>query len=294
MKKTTVLARMRYSIKFTSDMLSWLDDRPKDWFARNGGDDFLHEYGGQWIGIIAAESEAVVSSYFENLGVPRENLPYFQSGESYKGSWIFDATVLMTGTIGSSYMILKGLSELPQIAKGLSELRKDLETRIKPAVNKRILQILDQLAARSRGRAEGEEAHSPPPTSPATVDLVIDARPVVALSPDSAKSHKLALSVAISRSAISIENLGEEDMSDVRVGLFRTSHERNQWSFSDAYAGTFSIISSGQIYLKKLGDFVDNNGSKLDLSDDAEAFVDCWIQDGAGIYLFRFFLEAQE
>jgi hypothetical protein len=106
------------------------------------------------------------------------------------------------------------------------------------------------------------------------------------------KSHKIHLSVAISRAAFTVENLGDEIMRDLRFGLFKSTTEVNQWNFGNAYAGTVTLLSPHQTITKGVHDFVHGSGESLDLEETEDLYVDCWVQDAHGIYLFNFFLES--
>jgi hypothetical protein len=100
--------------------------------------------------------------------------------------------------------------------------------------------------------------------------------------------------VAVSRDSFTLENLGDEPSRDVRIGLFRTRTERQHWAYQDSYMGNFPLVSSRQTIAKNLGEFIDRAGNRFDLSDGDEVYVDCWVQDSHGIYLFCFFLEKEK
>jgi hypothetical protein len=53
------------------------------------------------------------------------------------------------------------------------------------------------------------------------------------------------------------------------------------------------LLSGQQTVAKHLGEFRAQDGTRLDMSDGQAAFVDCWVEDKFGIYLFRFFLEEE-
>ena len=124
-----------------------------------------------------------------------------------------------------------------------------------------------------------------------TADVTIDARPLRSLQPDVAKAHKINLSVAISRSGFVLENLGDEPMRDVRIGIFTSPTQRNQWTFAQAFSGLVSLPSGRQTVSKRIEEFCDAAGTSLDLNSADPSFVDCWIQDEHGIYLFNFYIE---
>jgi hypothetical protein len=82
-------------------------------------------------------------------------------------------------------------------------------------------------------------------------------------------------------------------MRDIRIGLFKSDQRLNQWSYSDSYMGHFSVLSPQQTISKSVNEFAATSGRKLSLQEDQDLYVDCWVQDSHGIYLFNFFLERE-
>jgi len=303
MQKTTVLANLRFTVEFTGETLEWFNNFPNAWFAQEGGANFLREHGGSWKKVIVPVAESEIQEYFHGLGIPQDRLPYIQHGESYHGSWIFDAAVVMAGTVGTAYTTLKAISELPEIADGLTKLKDRILKKLRPRLNREVSGKLYKTAQDTIQQKQSPPALATPPerlrtippqpASPVVIDLVIDARPLRSLTPALFKSHKIYLSVAVSRDSFTLENLGDEPLRDVRIGLFRTRTERHQWAYQDSYMGNFPLVSSHQTIAKNLGEFMDRAGNRFDLSDGDEVYVDCWVEDSHGIYLFRFFLEKE-
>ncbi len=287
MEKETVLAKFRASIHFSENTLMWFEKvhhhNPDAWFASQRGTTFMSEHREIWDRVLVKSTESTVQSYFSKIGVPENRLPHVKVYESYAGSWIMEAAIVMFSSIGGTYALFKGISELPKIADGLTELKgrlkKEFTREISPAVNSE----LNQIASRFN--------EPPPPQNPLNIDFMIDARPILSLTPSIMKSHKIHLNVAISRDSFCLENLGEELMRDIRIGLFKSTSPRNQWSFTDSYMGTVNILSSGQTITKDVSEFEAQNRTRLNLSDYSDLYVDCWVQDSHGIYLFNFFLE---
>lgn len=264
---------------------------------------FFQNLGGTWKKSIVPVVESEIREYFIELGISQDHLPYIQQGESYRGSWIFDAAVVMAGTVGTAYTVLKAVSELPEIADGITKLKDRILKKLKPRVNREVSEKIYRVAQDAIRQRESPPALAtppehprtvpPPPASPVVIDLVIDARPLRSITPAVLKSHKIHLSVAVSRDSFTLENLAEEPLRDVRIDLFRTRTERHQWAYQDSYMGKFPLVSSRQTIAKSLGEFIDKVGNKFDLSDGDEVYVDCWVEDSHGIYLFRFFLEKE-
>jgi hypothetical protein len=107
------------------------------------------------------------------------------------------------------------------------------------------------------------------------------------------KSHKIHLNAAVSRDAFILENLREDTLRNINIGLFKGHTQRHQWNFADSYMGNIDILSPHQTITRSITDFRNTAGHPLDLYNDLALHVDCWVQDSFGIYLFMFFLEKE-
>lgn len=290
MEKTTVLAKMRLTLELNEAAKDWLRRSPEAWFAQRDGDAFLAEFGGRWERVFVEVAEHEVQAYFRELSVPLDHLPIVQTGERYTGWWILEAAVVMVGTVGTAYTALKGVSELPAIADGLGKLKDRIAKKVRPNLDSAVHEQLTETAQHSTPKILGL---TPLPRTATAIDLVIDARPIRSLTPALMRSHRVHLSVGVSRDSFTLENLDDTPTSDVRLGLFRTATERHQWAYQDAYMGGVPLLSGKQTIAKPLSDFRDSRGNRLDMSDGAAAYVDCWVEDRHGIYLFRFFLDQE-
>lgn len=285
MQKETVLAKIRVHMKFNEKTVAWFDKikQPDIWFAEGHGMNFLSEYGSKWDRAFKESAGPIVSHYFEELGLPKDNLPHLKIYESYSGSWIMEAAVVMFASIGTAYTILKAISELPKIADGLTELKSRLKIEFTGKADNEAKQLMDSMV---------KEIEIPkPPKKLIDCDFTIDARPLLSLTPSIMKSHKVHLNVAISRDGFTLENLGDDLMRDIRIGIFKSNTERNQWSYAESFMGTVNMLSSKQTITKDISEFKDSSGIALWVDDNIPLFIDCWIQDSHGIYLFNFYLE---
>jgi hypothetical protein len=296
MEKTTVLANLRLTMRFNAATLKWLRSFPDSWASREEGSVFLSEFGGTWEQIFLEAINQEVHSYFAELGVPRERLPFVQTGERYRGSWVVEAAIVMAGTVSTAYAALKGVSELPKIAEGLSTVKAAMQSRLQPlldrAVRDQLIQTLDLNRHEERKLPQWPVGASAAPRTLVETDFTLDARPLASLSPI-VKAHKLHLAAGVSREGFTLENLCDEPLRNVRLGLFRGRTEKNQWTYNESYMSGFAFLSGRQTISKTLSEFRDERGNPLDMSDGEAAYVDCWVQDDHGIYLFRFFLEAE-
>lgn len=288
MEKETILARIRATMDFSQKGHKWLEKLPQVdgediWFKTRGGYYFFSEFKEQWKELLINSSEPIVQEYFRRLGISENNLPKVKVYESYSGSWILDAAIIMGGSIGTVYTILKAVSELPRIADGLVELKDRLKKMFAKKANEAASTRLKSLGARYKFPS--------PPSDMLSTDFVIDSRPLSSLTPSIMKFHKIHLNVAISRDSFTIENLGDDIMRDIRIGLFKSKTPKHEWKYYESYVGAIDILSSHQTITKDVNEFKNSRGELLDLSDNTPLHVDCWIQDSHGIYLFLFYLE---
>lgn len=292
MKKETVIAKVRAEISLTEDFREFLSlyaDNSNAWFAQQGGDIFLGEFGHEWNNNFVEVTQEFFNKHFSGLGLAEQNLPKVAIVDSRRGSWIVEAALTMFGTVGTVYTILKGVSELPALADGLEEtkerLKKELSGRFRRSIPERIEPIISNFPSPTSATCKI-------PDKSVDVSLSIDARPLRALTPDTLKTHAIHLAVGVSRSALSVENLGDTMIENLQIGLFKSTSQRHNWNFGDAFTKTAPCLSGKQSISFSISDFHSTpEGVSLDLSDDTSLFVDCWLQDRNGIYLFNFYLE---
>jgi hypothetical protein len=285
MQKETILAKIRVRMKFNEKTTGWFEEikRPNLWFAEDYGMNYLSEFGGTWNRILVATVEPEIQGYFRELGLSENKLPHVRVFESYPGSWIMEAAITMFASMGTAYTLLKGVSELPKIADGLTELKERLK--------KEFTKNADEEAKKYISSRVKELELPSPPKKLLDCDFTIDARPLKSLTPAQMKSHKVHLNVAVSREALSLENLGDDLMRDIQIGVFKSMSECHQWSYADSFMGSVDILSSKQTITKELSGFKNSTSTELDLSDNSPLHIDCWVQDNHGIYLFIFYLE---
>lgn len=292
MNKETVIANVRAEIVLTEELQAFFaqfEDQDNAWFARDGGDLFLSEFGFEWNNNFAEVAQGVFNHHFLSLGLRDDHLPKVKVTDSRRGSWVMEAALTMFGTVGTTYTILKAIAELPKIADGLEETKKRLQKELSERFKNKIPERIEPVLTNSR-----IELTLPPPArrNPVSVTCSIDARPLRALTPDTVKSHSIHLSVGVSRSALSVENLGDTSIENLRIGLFKSSEQQHSWSYVDAYSKTAPRLSGKQSISLAISDFCsESNRAPLDLTDPHPLYVDCWLQDNSGIYLFNFFLE---
>jgi len=131
MEKETVIIRLRASIDFGQETMSWLnrvakiaDEQKNDngiWFAREGGKYFLSEFQYSWQQALTEETDQTIQNYFLELGFDERFLPKTKITETYSGSWVMEAAVTIASSIGGTYALIKGVSEIPDMIEGLTK-----------------------------------------------------------------------------------------------------------------------------------------------------------------------------
>jgi hypothetical protein len=222
MNAETVLAKLHAELWISEDLqkrFSWIAaNDPGAWFARDAGDLFLAENGRVWDEIFVRSVEEEVLTYFRQLGLEEENLPRVLRIDSRRGTWIIDAVLALAAPIGTAFAILKGVSEIPKIADGLVDLKNRVQKRLTDRVNSEFRDRLEPFLSNKTAAAPSLAAI---PAKPVQVTFSIDARPLLALTPEKIETRKIQLSVGLSRSALSVENLGTTDLDNLRLGLFK-------------------------------------------------------------------------
>ena len=282
MPKETIIAKLRGQLDFTEEAQLWLQNQDV-WFAKERGQAFFTEMRGSFSHAFQEVSQEEIDAFLHQFDFPQDQKPRVQILEVYQGSLIMEAAVTMAGGMGTVYATIKAISELPKLADGFEDLKKRIEKRFQKQAEKTAAGVISSPRERPYSAI--------PPLHLLNADLTIDARPLRSLQPDAAKDHKIHLSVAVSRAGLVLENLGDETMRDVRIGIFCSPSRRNQWSFTDSFSGLVSLLSPRQTISKRIEEFCNGSGAVLDLDSVSPAFVDCWIQDEHGIYLFNFHLE---
>jgi hypothetical protein len=292
MEKETVIVSLRASIDFGNEAKSWMSNsleiyygRENEnglWFAREGGKFFLSEFQGSWRQALTEETDDAIQKYFLELGFDERFLPKTKITETYYGSWVMEAAVTIASSIGGTYALIKGVSEIPDMVEGLTKLKDLIAKKFTRRVDKKAADLLAEQAKRYN-------LPTPPPSVLQTKDFVLDARPLASLRSSEMKAHSIHLQAAISQDTFSLENLGDETIKDIQIGLFVGKNKRNQWSLADAYISNVNILSPKQTISKEVRDFV-HTTDQLKITD-LPVHVDCWVQDAFGIYLFNFYLD---
>jgi len=293
MEKETVILRLRASIDFGQETMVWLNsvvkiaDKQNDnygiWFAREGGKVFLSEYQGLWRKALIEESDQIIQNYFLELGFSEEFLPRTKITEVYPGSWVMEAAVTIASSIGGTYALIKGVSEIPNMIEGLTKLKDIIAEKFHRRVDEKATKLLSE-------QAEQNNLPLPPHHVIHMKDFVLDARPLASLKPSEMKSHSIHLRAAVSQDAFALENLGNNTINDIQIGLFVGKDRRHNWSYADAYTSNISTLSAKQTISKDIENFIHITTGKLRITD-LPVHVDCWVQDAFGIYLFNFYLD---
>ncbi len=287
MQKETVIAKVRGELSLSDSGREYIRRLEGSWIAENEGDMFLQEFGGHWNHIFSDYGQNLFEEHFRELGLNTERLPQFRVVDSRRGSWIMEAALTMFGSIGSVYIVLKGISELPQIADGIEELKSRLSKELSAKFQKEVRERIEPTI----GNIDNVSNLPNPPKDLVSCSFSIDARPLRSLTPDKLLDHKLHLSAGISRSVFALENLGECDLRDLNIGLFKTEQQRHQWSFEDAYSKSVPLLSPKQSTSIDVAEFKDRHGDPLVIDNAPPVYIYCWVQDQHGIFLFNFLID---
>jgi hypothetical protein len=288
MNEETVLAGLRTEIRYSGETLAWAGLLPSEegdsdsshlgaWVADESA--FLGEFRGSYERLVVGFAEPAFRDYFAALGLDEPDLVKVRVTDSFPGSWIVEATIAIATTTGVAYKILKELSGFPAMVDGLSRLRQEsLRPQIEAGIEAEASQHL---------RATAERAGLPsPPPHPVDVSLSLDTRPLQSLRPEPPVRREIHLAVAVTDDTVSIENLGEETLEGLRIGLFAGNEPRHSWGLDDAYRASVPSLGGKQTIARAAADFRNDKGEAPDLAN--AAFVECWVQDTEGIHLLQF------
>lgn len=293
MQRETVLATVTATLEFTDEAKRFLTEAVEGFWG-DDPDGLLFEFGYTWRQIFDAALTSEVERYFEELGISGDMAPQVRIGESYKGSFVVAATVIITETIPAAYKILKGVSELPKIVDGLGDVKKRVAARYERESNAAAQRTLNDAIrnARIRQLPQSDTAKAPsPPALPAQslrVSLALDARPLAALRPEEPSVLRCNIAIAITHEALSVENLSDTAMQGVRIGVFVNDAKQHAWGYADAFETTLTMLSGRQSVSKSFTDFRRNGVQLTAIMDTKPMFVDCWVQDEGAIHLFQF------
>jgi len=187
MQKETVIAKLRGELSFSEEGRNYIRQLEGSWIAESEGDMFLHEFGGHWNRIFTDYGQKLFEEHFRELGLDTERLPHFKVIDSHRGSWVMEAALTMFGSIGSVYIVLKGISELPKIADGLEELKSRLSKELSGIFQKEVRERIEP----TLGNIDNISTLPKPPKKIALCNFSIDARPLRSLTPDKLLDHKL-------------------------------------------------------------------------------------------------------
>lgn len=188
METEIILARIRATMGFSEETFKWLRELPQldiegFWFKKEGEILFFSEFKRSWEEVLINSSEPIIQEYFLELGIPKDDLPKVRVYKSYSGSWMIDATIVMAGSAGTVYVILKSVSEIPKIVDGLTELINRLKRAFTEKVNKAVNKQLKS--------SSSKYTFPPPPTKPLSCDYDIDPSPLKSLTDSSNNSDNI-------------------------------------------------------------------------------------------------------
>ncbi|MEK6284672.1 MAG: hypothetical protein AABO57_02920 [Acidobacteriota bacterium] len=143
--KTIRNRRLKFKIELNQETLTWLNNFPDAWFSRDGGNAFLRENGGIWTATFDNVVNHEVRAYFGGLGLSDDYMPFIQHGDTYLGSWVMDAAIVMRGTMGRAYTALSTIGDLSRIAEGVTGLKSRMLQRLSLEINDRVRDTISWL-----------------------------------------------------------------------------------------------------------------------------------------------------
>jgi len=281
MKKKFILAKMNFSIDFSDKTKLWLCnlEKTKPEFRNEIDLDYFSSNQEEWKSIFVNSSQKLIKEFFLDLGLPIEDLPEVEFQDCFSGSFVLNVDVVTTAAaLVVLFNTIKGISELPKIYDGLVDLKNRLN---KSAGNKASEKTYIDLNS-----IYGEN----PPLNPVITNVTIDARPLLAITPPNMISQKVQINVGVSRHNFTLENLGDESIRNLRIGLFKNISKNNLYDFERAYKNKIDILSAHNTINMRLSDFTDEKGNPFELPPEA-IYVLCWVEDTIGIYFFTFYLD---
>jgi len=276
MEKETIIANIQFRLEILRPESDTDDDskqKRSDPLFRENEIHFFRQYQNEWNEIAVESSEGLIKEYFRGIGLTDENLPKLQIYESYPGSWTINSALIMAGQAALVYQTLKSVSEIPKIVDGLYKLKDIIVKNFQKLVN---------------DKTKNTIANS---NYSIMTSVSIDPRPLMSLGSLDFQSHKIHVNVAISKTSFVLENLDDISMRNIIVGIFSSETQRHYWDLGDSYRKKIDVLSPHQTITININDFTDNSGNHLDLTINLPLFVECWIQDLFGIYLFMFYLK---
>lgn len=187
MENTTVLFRLRYTVAFSQEGLTWLNNFRGEWFSKEDGDLFLQEFGGTWWRIFESVVNDELQTHLKQLNLPDNFLPFIQRGETHRGSWVMEASIVMSGTMGSAYNAVSlASSDLSKVGEGFVGRKDEIIRKLEIQTNEEVARTL----ARAASNVQTPVPRLPPPTRAAVLDLAIDAEPLKGLLDPAAESSE--------------------------------------------------------------------------------------------------------
>ena len=305
MVSKTTLVNIRATIRttdllseFVNELYNGLNEIELPWFCACGNGRvylrervFFSEFGRIWSDVLVESCQPEFNKFFKSLDwsseiAPRPNVEIL---EMYEGSWIIEAALIVQATAVTTYGIIKGISEIPKMAEGLIKLKEGIVKNFQTKVNDKVVDLVQDRDD------DSYEDHDLPlilcrPTVIST-EITIDPRPMKALSPVELCEHAIHMKVNVSSTGVVIENLSDDAMKNLRIGLFSSDYERHNWNFGDAYIKNVISLSGNQTIAIDFLDFLHRDRGGFAMKE-AHNRLDCWVQDSTGIYLFNFLLPA--
>lgn len=280
MEKNVILAKINFLMDFSDETKLWLCDLEKNNPKyRNEVDlDYFSSNKEEWKSIFVNSSQNIINEFFLDLGLSEEYLPKVEVQDCYSGSFVINADIfIITSGFTLLFNSINGFSGIPQICEGLNGLKPKWNESTRDIISEKTYQYLKNTF------------NQRPPKATVDTKITIDTRPLLALNERDMRSQRVQINVGLSQHSFKLENLGDETISYLRVGLFIGFTKEKLCEFENSYKKGINNLSAHKSININLCDFLDKNGNSFELPQEPVDIV-CWIEDGNGIYLFQFYL----
>ncbi|AXV40390.1 hypothetical protein [Methanobacterium sp. BAmetb5] len=280
MENNVILAKINFFMDLSDETKIWLCDLEKNnpCFRNEIDLDYFSFNKEKWKIIFVNSSQQIIDEFFLDLGLSKEYLPKIEVQDYYSGSFVINADIIISSGLTLLFNSIHGFSGVPQIYEGLKGLKTKWNESIRDIISKEVYQDLKNTY------------NQRPPRVTVDTKIAIDTRPLLDLNERDMRSQSAQINVGLSRHSFKLENLSEETISHLRVGLLIGFSKEKLCEFENSYQNGINNLFAHKSITINLCDFLDKNGNSFDLPREP-VYIVCWVEEGNGIYFFQFYLD---
>jgi hypothetical protein len=203
----------------------------------------------------------VFDGFFGELGLEEYQYPKIRIVETYEGSLIFEAIVSCVDYFTALYTLGSIAYKTPEIVEKLKELKRRMSDKFNDYVNKVFIEKI-------LGKNDSCDCKN----SFADTILIIDARPMMGLSPDILCKGSVQLSIIIASGGIMIKNLSGDVMENMSVSIFHGRNLKRVYTYKGVLIPAHQTVTIGFDSFRRK-----NKGFAFDRSQPT---FNCWVSDG--------------